>query len=146
MRLTQILVSLALLCAFLPASARSADGTSVHALLISASNAKGGSDPKLAAYESTLRRNLPLTTFRLVGEGNAAVPSGGKSTVALGRGHRLELQNEKGGGGIRLKVQWTNGAKTLINTSLILQPGVPAVLGRRGDDDGEVPVILLIAR
>jgi hypothetical protein len=146
MRLTQILATLALICAILPVSGMSADGASVQALLISASNAKGGSDPKLAAYDATLRRNLPLNTFRLVGEGAAAVPAGGSSTVSLGRGHRLELQHEKGGGGIRLKVQWINGGKTLINTSLTLQAGVPAVLGRRGDDDGEVPVILLIAR
>lgn len=147
MRLTQIITLLTLCCGLLPAAGNAADSASVQALLISASNAKGGSDPKLASYEATLRRNLPFNTFKLTGEGSASVASGGKSSLALGRGHQLELQHERGkGGGIHLKVQWTSGNKTVINTSLTLQPGVPAVLGRRGDDDGEVPVVLLIAR
>ena len=121
-------------------------GGSVHALLITASNRKGGSDPKLADYESTLRRNLPFDTFRLTGEGSTAIAGGGRATISLGRGHRLELESEKGGGGIRLKVQWMNGNKSVMSTSLTLRPGVPAVLGRRGGDEGEVPVVLLIAR
>jgi len=147
MRLIHLITALALTSGILPLLARAADGASVQALLISASNSKGGSDPRLAAYESTLRRNLPLNTFRLVGEGATSVAAGGKSSISLGRGHRLDLQSEKGdGGGIHLKVEWTNGNKTVINTSLFLKSGVPAVLGRRGGDEGEVPVVLLIAR
>jgi hypothetical protein len=123
-----------------------ADETAVQALLISASNQKGGSDPKLAAYENTLRRNLPFDTFRLIGEGTASVSAGKRSALSLGRGHRLELQRESGGGsGIRIAVEWKNGDKVVMSTSLTLQPGVPAVLGRRGDE-GEVPVVLVIAR
>jgi hypothetical protein len=145
MRLIHIVAVLALASAALPATSLAAERTSVQALLISASNRKGGSDPKLAAYESTLRRNLPFNTFRLTGEGTASVAASGRASLALGHGHRLELQND-GGSGIHLKVQWLSGNKTLINTSLALQPGVPAVLGRRGSDEGEVPVVLLIAR
>ena len=146
MRIIPTILALALAAGFLPLTCQAADSTSVHALLISASNQKGGSDPKLAGYESTLRRNLPFDTFRLTGEGSTSIASGGSSSLALGRGHRLELQSEKGGGGIRLKVQWMNGNKVVMNTTLTLQPGVPAVLGRRGGDEGEVPVVLVIAK
>lgn len=147
MRIIPALIALALAAGLLPLTGHAADSTSVHALLISASNQKGGSDPKLAAYESTLRRNLPFDTYRLTGEGTTAIAAGGRSSVALGRGHHLELQSEKGdGSGIRLKVQWMNGNKVVMNTTLTLQPGVPAVLGRRGGDEKEVPVVLVIAK
>ncbi len=147
MRMISLLLTLALVAGLLTPAATAADGASVNALLITASNQKGGSDRRLAAYEATLRRNLPFDTFRLAGEGSARVGAGGRASISLGRGHQLALQSEAGrGAGIRLKVDWTSGGKTLMSTSLTLQPGVPAVLGRRGGDDGEVPVVLLIAR
>ncbi|MDO8540392.1 MAG: hypothetical protein Q7S40_08110 [Opitutaceae bacterium] len=125
--------------------AHAADGVSVRAILIIASNAKGASDPKLAPYEATLRRNLPFESFRYAGEGSASVSAGGQAKLSLGRGHRLELDSEKGGGrGIRVKVRWTDDGRELMTTALVLQPGVPAVLGRRGDQ-AEVPVVLMIA-
>ena len=146
MRLIQLTLALMLTTIALPLDTNAAAAGSVHALLISASNQKGGSDPKLAEYESTLRRNLPFDTFRLTGEGSTAIAGGGRASISLGRGHRLELESEKGGDGIRLKVQWMSGSKSVMSTSLTLKPGVPAVLGRRGGDEGEVPVVLLIAR
>ena len=147
MRIIPTILALALAAGLLPLTGHAADSTSVHALLISASNQKGRVDPKLAEYESTLRRNLPFDTFSLTGEGSIAIAAGGSSSIALGRGHRLELQSEKGGdSGIRMKVQWMNGGKVVMNTTLTLQPGVPAVLGRRGGDEKEVPVVLVIAK
>lgn len=147
MRLIPLLLTLAL-GAMLPApTVLAADGAAVTALLINASNQKGGSDRRLAPYDATLRRNLPFDTFRLAGEGSARINAGGHASVSLGRGHQLSLHSESGrGAGIHLKVDWTSGGKTLMSTSLTLQPGVPAVLGRRGGGDGEVPVVLLVAR
>ncbi len=146
MRLIQHTLALVLTIIALTPDVRAADGGSVRALLIGASNQKGGSDPKLAEYEATLRRNLPFDTFRLTGEGATTIASGGRASISLGQGHRLELESEKGANGIHLKVQWMNGSKSVMSTSLTLKPGVPAVLGRRGGDEGEVPVVLLIAR
>jgi hypothetical protein len=147
MRPIHIVLALVATAILLPLGAAAADGASVHALLISASNRKGVPDPKLAEYETTLRRNLPLDTFRLTGEGSARIAAGGQASVSLGQGHRLDLTSEKGGGpGIRLKVQWTSGNRVVMNTALTLQPGVPAVLGRRGGDESEVPVVLLVAK
>ena len=143
-RLALLLCGLALLCPTLPARDAAAAAT-VQAILISASNRPGGVDPRLAAYAGELRRNLPFTTFRHAGEGTARL-SGGRTSLPLSNGHRLELEGGQGGrGGIQLKVQWLQGSRVVMTTTLNLQPGVPAVLGRRGDDDRETPVILIIA-
>jgi hypothetical protein len=126
---------------------RAADNASVRAILITATNLKREADPKLAPYEAELQRNVPLSSFRYVGEGTTAVTAGGKAVIALERGNRIELDGERSGGrGIRLKVVWQSGRTVVMNTTLTLQPGVPAVLGRRPSGDGETPIILLIAR
>ncbi len=117
----------------------------VRAILIHASNKKGGVDRKLAMYEAELRRNLPFDTFRLEGEGTTIVADGGHSTLALNHGYRLEIDDEAGEG-LRLKVKWMKGSEVVISTNLVLIPGTPGVLVRRGANDGDVPVILLIAR
>jgi hypothetical protein len=136
-----------LLAAFVLPMATAADGASVRAVLITATNLKREADPKLAEFEAELQRNLPLSSFRYVGESAASVPAGGHTTVSLPRGHRLEIEAERGGGrGIRIKVQWLNGRTVVFNTGLTLQPGVPAVLGRRPSGDGETPIVILIAR
>lgn len=146
MRIISLLFALVLALGALPATVQAADGASVRALLIIASNAKGGSDPKLAPYEETLRRNLPFQSFRFAGEGAANVPASGQATLSLPRGHRLELDAEGGGGrGIRVKVRWMDGRREVMTTALVLQPGVPAVLARRGDGP-DAPVVLVIAQ
>ena len=126
----------------LPAFA--AEGASIQALLISASKGKGGSDPRLAPYEPTLKRTLPFDTFKLVGQGSASVSGGGRASIALSGGHRLQLSGgERAGNAIKVRVEWTSGGRMLMNTEFTLQPGVPVVMGRGGE--GEVPVVLLIA-
>lgn len=146
MRTLSLLFVLCFAAGLLPSPARAAEGASIQAILIIASNAKREADPKLARYEATLRRNLPFESFRYAGEGSASVPEGRSTSLALGRGHSLELEAERGGGrGIRLKVRWVGEGRELMTTALVLQPGVPAVLGRRGDEP-ETPVVLVIAR
>ena len=136
---------LAALVALTP-SARAADGASVQAVLIIATKEKAPADPRLAPYEATLQRNLPESSFRYAGEGSAAVPGNGRATISLGQGHRIELQGEGGGGGIRLKVVWLNGTGVVMNNSFTFQPGVPVVLGRRPSGGGDVPIVIVIAR
>lgn len=123
-----------------------AEGASIQALLISASKDKGRSDPRLAEYEATLKRTLPFDTFKLVGQGSASVAgSNSTASISLPGGHKLQLAGgERADGGIKVRVTWTSGGRELMNTALTLQAGTPAVLGRGGD--GEVPVILIIAR
>jgi hypothetical protein len=147
MRLIPFAIALVLALFIVASDARAADNATVRAILITATNLKREADPKLAPYEAELQRNLPLSSFRYVGEGSAAVTAGGRSALSLDRGHRVEFEGEKSGGrGIRMKVLWQSGRTVIMNTTLTLQPGVPAVLGRRPSGDGETPIILLIAR
>jgi hypothetical protein len=127
---------------FLPLSARAADRTSVQAILVLASGAKGPADARLAAYESELQRNLPESSFRWSGEGSAQVSPGAKATIALGGGHRVELEGARGGA---VSVSWFHGGNKMIGTTLTLQPGVPAVLLRRPSGHADVPLVILVA-
>ncbi len=129
-----------------PKDKKGAKSVTVHAILINASNKKGGVDRKLAAYAADLRRNLPFVdTFQLAAEGTVTLPEGGRGTITFAGDHRLELEDDKNTG-IHLKVFWLKGADTVISTTLTLNPGIPGVLVRRGADDSNVPVVLLIAR
>lgn len=119
----------------------------VRALLVLASNEKGASDGRLAAYEPTLRRILRFESYTLVGEGSAALSGAGKTSVKLGRGHVVELEPDRPDGkGVRLKVNWLDGGRSLMNTGLVLRPGVPAVLGGPSSGKGsEVWAVILVA-
>lgn len=147
MKTIQLALALVLAVFAMPPSATAAPagGASVRAILITATNQKQEADPKLAAFEAELQRNLPLSSFRYVTEGRAAIAAAGHAAIALGRNHRLQLEGSKGAGGIQLKVQWFSGKEVVMNLGLTLQPGVPAVLGRRPSGDGEAPIVLLIA-
>lgn len=130
-----------------PALAAGGGHGNVRALLVLASNEKGASDGRLAAYEPTLRRILRFESYKLVGEGAAALSGAGKTGVKLGRGHVVELEPEKPEGkGVRLKVNWLDGGRSLMNTGLALRPGVPAVLGGPANGKGgEVWAVILVA-
>lgn len=145
-RLIPLTLALLFAVALSGPAARAADSTSVQALLILASKGQGGSDPRLAEYEATLKRTLRFDTFKLAGQGSASVSGGSASaSINLGGGHRVQIAGgDRAGAGIRVRVTWTNGGREMMNTSLTLQPGIPAVLGSGGD--GEVPVVLVIAR
>ena len=152
MRIIQLVLALAVLAlphaataANAPKAAKGARATSVHAILITASNKHGGVDRKLAPFEAHLKRNFPFDTFRHTGEGTASLPNGGRATINLPGGQRLELEDDPDSG-IRLKVYWMVGSEVVISTTLTLNPGIPAALARRPADDGDVPVVLLVAR
>jgi hypothetical protein len=122
-------------------SAHAADaGASIQAVLITASKGDGRSDPKLAPYEAILKRSTPYDTFKFVAEGSARIANGANGGISLG-GHRVELSGvERAGGEIRVKVKWSDGGRTMVDTSLGLPVGVGVVLGRGGE------VVVLIGR
>ena len=131
----------------LESRAAGAGQANVRALLVLASNQSGASDARLSAYEPTLRRILRFESYKLVGEGGAALAGAGRASVKLGRGHTVELETEKSDGkGVRLKVNWQDGGRSLMNTGLVLRPGVPAVLGGPASGKGgEVWAVILVA-
>ena len=132
----------------LPAVVRAADGASITGILLAASNERGATDRRLAAYEPTLRRILRFESYRFLGEDNASLGFPGKGQLSLGNGHQLEIETEGADGkGIRVRVRWIAGGRTLMNTGLVLKAGVPAVLGgpSTGKKD-EVYAVILTGR
>jgi hypothetical protein len=131
-----------------PVTALGADSVSVHAILITASKEKAPADKRLAPYEETLQRNLPESSFRLVNESSATIAGkSGRASITLGSGHRIELEGgSKDADGIVIKVRWLNGSTLVMNNAFTFRPGVPIVLGQRGSGDGEVPIVILVAK
>ena len=150
MKTTRLILPLLLLAAAscLATFAQAAEQAGIKGILLSASNEPGETDRRLAPYEPTLRRILRFESYRYLGEGSASLNVPEKGELSLGDGHRLELETENSDGkAIHVRVRWVAGGRTLMNTSLVLRPGVPAVLG--GPSTGnksEVFAVILIGR
>jgi hypothetical protein len=141
---TTRLILAALLASFaLALPARAAESITVRAVLIIASDKKGPADPKLAEFEAELQRNAPESSFKFVRDGSVSLADGGKGTIPLGSGDGVEVEGKKTAEGIQVKVRWVKGG---INGTFVLQPGIPLVLGRRPANDGETPIVLVIAK
>ncbi len=124
-----------------------AANASLEGILITASNEPGQTDRRLAQYEPTLRRILRFESYHYVGadRANLGVPASGN--LSLGDGHDLEITTERSeGGAVHVKVRWTAGGRTLMNTGLVLRSGVPAVLGGPSNGRGRVYAVILVAR
>jgi hypothetical protein len=144
-----ITLLLALLFAAAPVTSLAAESASIRAILIVASNQKGGSDPKLAPYEPTLRRILPkgFESFRFMGEGSASLAIPGRAAIPLAQGHRLELEGEKSEARrVRLNVRWLSGRNVLMEQPVAVARGTPSVLGGPAwGDKGDVCAVIVIA-
>ncbi|MEJ1971683.1 MAG: hypothetical protein WDM96_04070, partial [Lacunisphaera sp.] len=128
------------------ASLRAADA-SVQGILITASNQPGKTDSRLASYEPTLRRILRFESYHFVGEDSTHLGVPASGNLSIGEGHQLEIVTERADGkSLQVKVRWTSGGRTLMNTGLTLRPGVPAVLGGPSTVKGEVYAVILIGR
>jgi hypothetical protein len=127
---------------------RAADRTSVQGILIIASNEPGKTDRRLASYEPTLRRILRFESYQFVGDDSTSLGIPASGNLSLGNGHDLELATESSDGrSVHLKVRWSSGGRTLMNTGLVLRPGVPAVLGGPATGNkGEVYAVILVGR
>lgn len=150
MKTTRFALSLFCLTIFVARSVplHAAERTEITGILISASNQRGESDRRLASYEPTLRRILRFESYRYLGEGDASLAVPARGNISLGDGHRLEVETERAEGrAIHLRVTWEARGRALMNTSLILRPGVPAVLGGPSTGkSGEVFAVILIGR
>jgi hypothetical protein len=134
-------------CTALLGSAR-AERTSVQGILITASNEAGQTDRRLAPYEPTLRRILRFESYHYVGADNTTLDVPASGSLSLGDGHELEVTTERSDGkSVHVKVRWSAGGRTLMNTGLSLRPGVPAVLGGPSTGNkGEVYAVILVGR
>lgn len=148
MRIIKLTLFLILAALALRPLAHAANAVSVRAVLIMASNTKGPADPRVAPYEAELQRNLPESSFRFVREGVTRVSGRGNASIALSQGHRVEIEGEASTpqDGITLKVRWMNGDSLVMRGTLTLERGLPLVFLRRPSGDGEVPIVIVIAK
>jgi hypothetical protein len=129
------------------ATAPRAQAASVKGILITASNASGKTDGRLASYEPTLRRILRFESYHYVGEDTATLEVPESATLSVGDGHQVEVTPEHADGkSLQVKVRWISGGRALMSTGLTLRPGVPAVLGGPSTREGEVYAVILIGR
>jgi len=150
MKTIRLMLSLVLLGAAssLATVAHAAERAGIKGILLTASSQPGETDGRLAQYESNLRRILRFESFRFLGEDSASLNVPEKGELSIGDGHRLEVETENSDGrAIHIKVRWVAGGRTLMNTSLVLRPGVPAVLGGPATGNkSEVYAVILIGR
>jgi len=147
MKTIRLALFFAALCG-LAFTVRAAEHTSLQGILIAASNEPGQTDRRLTEYEPTLRKILRFESYRHLGEDRTSLGVPASGNLSLGDGHQLEVTTESSDGrSIHLKVRWTVGGRTLMNTGLVLRPGVPAVLGGPSTGHkGEVYAVILIGR
>lgn len=118
----------------------------VQGTLVVASNKAGRTDDKLAPYEPNLKKVLRFESYRSAGDGTAQLAMPGVSSIPLGSSHRLELEGLAVDRNlVRVRVKWFRGREEVLNTTLRLNRGTPAVLGGPpAEGAGEVYAILLI--
>ena len=147
MKTIRLTLLFAVLCG-LTLAGHAAEHTSIQGILISASNEAGQTDHRLSEYEPTLRKILRFESYRHLGEDRASLDVPASGSLSLGDGHQLEITTESSDGkSIKIKVRWTAGGRTLMNTGLVLRAGVPAVLGGPSTGHkGEVYAVILIGR
>lgn len=124
--------------------ATSAAAATLRAVLVVASPEKGASDPRLAAYEGTLKRVLRFNSFVFQGSDSAEVAPNGKAALIIGQGHDLVV--ESGDNPLAIRIRWTEAGQLMMNTGLTLRAGTPAILGgpATGRHPGEVYAVILV--
>lgn len=146
MKTTRLLLGLLVFAGLLlPAGA--AENTHLRAILVVASNDRGPSDKRLAAYEPTLRNILRFESYRFIGEGSTSLAVPAKGSLSLGQGHRLEVETEEADRRtVHLRVSWFDGDRVLMRTVISQRPGVPAVLGGPARGNDEVYAVIVVGR
>lgn len=126
--------------------ARAAEHAAIQGILIAASNDQGRTDRRLAAYEPTLKRILRFESYRFLGDDRASLEGAGTGHLSLGDGHELVVAKDASEGkSLRVRVKWMKNGRALMNTELVLRPGIPAVLGgpSTGNKDEVYAVIVI---
>ena len=141
---------LAVLCVMVGWTAPTAFGqsreTSLQAVLVLASNKDAPADRSLGGLDPLLRRVLNFKHYEKLGSARATVKVAGKATLKVGHGNVLTVDlSDAGGGKVRAAVRWTKGGAGVVNTTVVLSPGTPAVLGGASHAGGKL-VVALTAR
>jgi len=114
----------------------------VTAVLILASQTEAKPDARLSSIEEKLRKIFKFEHYQHKGEGQTTVKVPGNSTVTLGQGNRIELgaKPAQKADRIRAHIRWMNGKSVVVDTSVALRKGVPALLGGAKSEAGTLIV------
>ena len=119
---------------------------SIQATMIHASDTPVAQDPRLDNIEYQLRRTFRFEYYKHIGEGSAAVNLPGATVLSLGGGFQLNLSAaDAGKGRVRATVQWMRGGDVVLNTTVVMNRGVPVVLGGISHEGGTL-IITLVAQ
>ncbi len=125
------------------ARVEAAKKVSFSGTMILASNESGPTDAQLKKYEGKLRRLFKFKRYRHFGHGGASIEIPGKAAFSLGNGYRMQVDvSPAPKNQIRAGVRWVKGKRNLINTVLVMQKGVPTILGGPSHEGGNLIVIL----
>ena len=121
-------------------------GVSLNAMLISASNEKGDSDRRLAAYVPNLKTSLRFESFQLIGQATARVEMPGSTEIALPQGQTVKVEVAYyGEGKVWMRVIWMDGDRQVMNVvDSKWDRGKPAVAGTT--KDGQNLALLITPR
>lgn len=131
---------------FAPSPVAGAESASITGLLILATDGPGDTDSRLKRYEPTLRRLFKFNSYRQIGRDTTSIDVPGRGVLSYGSGQNLAIETTRSGGGsIRATVRWKRGNRTLINTTVVMKPGVPTLLGgpQKAGGNGNLIVILV---
>lgn len=145
MKTNRLILALLLLAAVagFATTARAAGGVTIRGILISASNEKGESDGRLAAYVPNLKRILRFESFKFLGEDSASLGVPGNGGLSLGGGHHIELSTESADAKtVLLKVHWSAG----VRHEYVLQRGGTTILAGPSTGRGEMVAVILVNR
>ena len=138
MRKALSVLLLALACT---TGAAAAGTVTLHATLILANNEPAALDRRLDRISFQLRRMFRFEYYHFYGEGDAIVNLPGGTVVDLGHDNTLNIQ-ASGGDKIRAEVNWMNGGKSMLNTTVSLKRGAHVILGGPPHDGGTLIVTL----
>lgn len=129
-------------------AASAAEAAGVQVILVEASNpsdGKGGVDPALREYASTLQRLFRFNSYKQLARRGIRMQVPGEGGTGLPGGQKLVLKATEGGGsGLMAELSWTRGGKRLLHTRIQLRPGQPAVLGGPRSNGGTHLLILTL--
>lgn len=126
-----------------PLAAQNAQPVSVS--LVQATNAPAPPDKRLARLEPRLKKIFQFAGYRQLDAARSRIGVPGETTFKLTDGHRLRVAlSPADGRKVRAALVFTRGKQTLIRTTLLLQPGIPAILG--GPRYGDGTLILVVQR
>lgn len=123
--------------------ARADEPVRFEALLIRASNDRAPIDRRLEKVEYRLRRMVKFEHFHHAGEGQSQATLPAEFDIDLGSGNKLHVKARRHDGRIRAEVQWIRDGKSVLNSTVNMQPGAHAIFGGIAVKDGTLMISLV---